>query len=89
MLRITLEESRVYQDAKVEGREEGIVLGERKLVISLLNHKLGKIPQALLTKIEALSLEQLEELSKALLDFSTVANLQQWLNSRPKPAEQE
>ena len=85
MLRITLEESRVYQDAKVEGREEGIVLGERKLVIRQLNHKVGKIPQALLTKIETLSLEQLEELSEALLDFSTVANLEQWLNSRTKP----
>jgi len=91
MLGISLEESRVYQDAKVEGRVEGrvegIVLGERKLVIRQLNRKLGKIPQAVLTKIEALSLEQLEELSEALLDFSTVANLEQWLQRKLKPVE--
>jgi predicted transposase/invertase (TIGR01784 family) len=87
MLGISLEESRVYKDAKVEGREEGIVLGERKLVIRQLNRKLGKLSKALLAKVETLSLEQLEELSEALLGFSTVANLEQWLNSRPKPVE--
>jgi len=91
MLGISLEESRVYQDAKVEGREEGrvegIILGERKLVIRQLNRKLGKIPQPVLTKIEGLSLEQLEELSDALLNFSTVANLEAWLKARPKPVE--
>ncbi len=77
------------EEGRVEGRVEGIVLGERKLVIRQLNRKLGKIPQAVLTKIEALSLEQLEELSEALLDFSTVANLEQWLQRKLKPVEQE
>jgi len=81
MLRNILEESRVYQDAKIDG---GIAIVSRQL-----NRKLGKLSEAIITKIEALSLEQLEELSEALLDFSTVANLEQWLQSRPKPAEQE
>jgi predicted transposase/invertase (TIGR01784 family) len=85
MLGISIEESRVYQDAKVEG----IVLGERKLVTRLLNRKVGKLSKPLLTKVEALSLEQLEELSEALLEFSTVANLEEWLNSRPLPVEQQ
>ncbi len=84
MLGIKLEESRVYQDAKVEGRiEEG-----RSLVIRLLNRKVGKLSQPLLTKIEELSLEQLEELGEALLNFSSLINLEQWLQSRPKLIDQ-
>jgi predicted transposase YdaD len=85
MLGIRLEESRVYQDAKVEGRVEE----RRSLVIRLLNRKVGKLSKPLLTKVEALSLEQLEELSEALLNFSTVANLEEWLKARPKTVEQE
>jgi Domain of unknown function (DUF4351) len=33
-------------------------------------------------KIRALSLEQLETLGEALLDFTTIADLNQWLNSQ-------
>ncbi len=80
MLGIKLEESRIYQDAKVEGRvEEG-----QSLIIRQLNRKVGKLSQPLLTKIEALSLEQLEDLGEDLLNFSSLANLEQWLQSRPK-----
>jgi predicted transposase/invertase (TIGR01784 family) len=80
MLGISLEESRVYQDAKVEG--------EISLIIRQLKCKLSKLPETLIAKIEALSLEQVEELGEELLDFSKVADLEQWLASRPKPVEQ-
>jgi len=81
MLGITLEESRFYQDAKVEGAVS--------LVTSLLNYKLGKLPDAVTPKIEVLSLKQLEELGKALFNFSNITDLEQWLNSRPKPVGQD
>ncbi len=81
MLGIRLEESRVYKDAKIN---EAIILVTRQL-----NRKVGKLSQPLLTKIEALSLEQLEELSDALLEFSTVVNLEQWLNTIPNLVESE
>jgi len=81
MLGITLEESRFYQDAKVEGAVS--------LVTSLLNYKLGKLPDAVTPKIEVLSLKQLEELGKALFNFSNITDLEQWLNSRPKPVRQD
>jgi predicted transposase/invertase (TIGR01784 family) len=87
MLEISLEESRVYRDAKTEGLIQGRTEEGRSLVTRQLNRKIGKLPQAVLTKIEALSLEQLEELSEALLDFSTVANLQQWLKNRQKSVD--
>jgi predicted transposase YdaD len=83
MLGISLEESRVYQDAKVEGREEGRIEEGRSIVTRQLNRKLGKLPATTIPKIKELSLEQLEELTDALLDFSSVTDLQTWLQNRP------
>jgi len=79
MLGISLEESRVYKDAKIEQT--------MSLIIRQLNRKLGKLPEIILPKIKELSLEQLEELSDALLDFSSIGNLQLWLQNRPTQAE--
>jgi len=87
MLGISLEESRVYQDAKVEGREEGRIEEARSLIIRQLTCKVGKMSKSLVTKIEQLPLEQLEELGEALLYFSSTVNLEQWLQSRPKSVE--
>ncbi|MEH1834818.1 MAG: Rpn family recombination-promoting nuclease/putative transposase [Nostoc sp.] len=81
MLRLNLEEPRAILEAKEEGREEGKVEGERKVVLRLLNRRVGNIPDALLSQIQGLSVEQLEALGDALLDFSTLADLEGWLQS--------
>ncbi|MBD2693592.1 DUF2887 domain-containing protein [Anabaena catenula] len=77
MLGLNLEEPRAIRDAK----EEGIVKGERSLVLRQLNRRLGTIPDGLLSQIQALSVEQVEALGEALLDFSTLADLEEWLKS--------
>jgi hypothetical protein len=42
---------------------------------------LGEIPQNLTETIQNLSVEQLENLGEALLDFESQTDLIQWLNS--------
>jgi predicted transposase/invertase (TIGR01784 family) len=79
MLGINLEESRVYKEAKIEQTIS--------LITRLLNRKIGKLPEEVKPKIEELSLEQLEDLGEALLNFSSIVNLEQWLKARPKPVE--
>ncbi|MEH2244496.1 Rpn family recombination-promoting nuclease/putative transposase [Nostoc sp.] len=79
MLGLNLEEPRAILEAKEEGREEGKVEGERKVVLRLLNRRVGNIPDAFLSQIQELSVEQLEALGDALLDFSTLADLERWL----------
>lgn len=79
MLGITFEETRFYQDIKQEGREEGREQGERSLVLRLLTKRVGELPQALRSHLETLSLEQLENLGEALLDFNSLEDLQSWL----------
>ncbi|BAY90146.1 DUF4351 domain-containing protein [Tolypothrix sp. PCC 7601] len=76
MLGITLRETRVYREIKEEGREEG----EKSLVLRLLARRVGELPQDVSQQVEALSLEQLENLGEALLDFTSMADLDAWFN---------
>jgi predicted transposase/invertase (TIGR01784 family) len=75
---VELQETRVYQEGRQEGRQEG----ERSLILKLLTRKIGMIPPETQSQIEALSLEQLEALGEALLDFSQSADLETWLQQR-------
>ncbi len=71
------------------GKLKGQIEGEQKVILRQLNRRIGELQPSVIEQIHKLPVEQLEELAEALLDFSTVVNLQQWLNSRPKPVEQE
>jgi predicted transposase/invertase (TIGR01784 family) len=78
-----MRESVIYQDILREGREEGREEGqkrERSLVLRQLTRKVGELPQDVLKQIESLSLEQLENLGEALLDFQEMNDLEAWLN---------
>lgn len=79
MLGITLEQTRVYQEAKQEGREEGREEGERSIILRQLNRRVGEFPESVRVKINTLSITQLESLGEALLDFSNLSDLETWL----------
>lgn len=74
MLGITLKETRVYQEIKEEAEQR-----ERSLILRLLTRRVGELPQEVRSSVENLSLEKLENLSEALLDFGSIADLQLWL----------
>lgn len=77
MLGITLKETRVYREIKEEGREQG----ERSLILRQLTRRVGELPTDVRSRIETLSLEQLENLGEALLDFHRMADLLAWLEA--------
>ena len=79
MLGLDLEEPRAIREAKEQGREQEAV----SLVMRQLNRRLGIISQDLLSQVQLLSLSQIETLGEDLLDFTTVNDLQQWLQSHP------
>ncbi|MHC5730120.1 MAG: DUF4351 domain-containing protein, partial [Nostoc sp.] len=70
------------EQAKEEGRQEGRQEGEQDLIVRLLNRRIGEIDASLIERIKGLSIEQLENLGEALLDFSSVADLETWLNQQ-------
>ncbi|MEH2041399.1 DUF4351 domain-containing protein [Nostoc sp.] len=70
------------QEGRQEGREEGRQEGKEDLILRLLNRRIGEIDASLIGRIKGLSIEQLENLGEALLDFSSVADLETWLNQQ-------
>jgi predicted transposase YdaD len=72
-----IKQTRVYQEAKEEGRQEEAVL----MLQRMLSKRFGKINDRRLENINSLSLEQLEDLGEALLDFNDITDLDNWLKS--------
>jgi hypothetical protein len=72
-------EQRGIQKGSQEGKQEGVQEGERSLIFRQLTRRLGAIPVEAESQIQTLSLEQLEALGEALLDFSTLTDLETWL----------
>jgi predicted transposase YdaD len=59
--------------------EQGIERGERSLILRQLNRQVGEVPESVRSRVAALSISQLEELGEALLDFTSLADLEAWL----------
>jgi hypothetical protein len=55
--------------------------GQRAIVCLLLEQKVGQLPDALSDRISSLSLNQLSVLAIALLNFNSVDDLKQWLDT--------
>ncbi len=71
-----MRESVIYQEIRAEGKQEG----EASLVLRLLRKRIGQVAPDLEKRIQGLSIEELEDLGEALLDFATEADLVNWLN---------
>lgn len=68
-----MQESVIYQSIL---QEEALTLIRRQL-----NRKVGAVPAEVQAQIQGLSRSQLEELGEALLDFSALADLVNWLQT--------
>ena len=66
--------------AKQEGLQDGLEK-EQRLIIRLLNRRIGEIDSLLVQKVQQLSVEKLEELGEALLDFTSITDLETWLKN--------
>jgi len=76
-----LKQTRVYQEAKQEGIQEGRQDGEMILLIRQLSKRFGKLKDIYIENINSLNIEQLEKLGEALLDFVDINDLETWLES--------
>jgi predicted transposase YdaD len=77
MMRKLREEGRTIgrEEGRSVGREEGLA----EAALRLLTRRFGSLDATIQTQIGALSVEQLRLLTDALLDFTTPADVQQWL----------
>lgn len=70
-----MRESVIYQDIL---QEEALSLATR-----LLQRRVGTVPPALILHIQSLPLMQVEDLIEALLDFTSLQDLETWLAQHP------
>jgi len=87
-----MQESVIYQDilqkgehrgerrGVLRGERRGRRLGEGRTITRQLKHRFGEIDELLIKRIKNLTIKQLDDLAAALLDFSQVGDLVNWLN---------
>jgi hypothetical protein len=86
-LQVFEEERKVTYVTNAErfGIEKGVIQGAvqeaRSLIFRLLSRRVGVLSSEVRSQVESLPLEQLESLGEALLDFSSAADLDEWLRS--------
>lgn len=69
------------QEGRQEGRQEGLIEGQTALILRQIARRTGEIQPEIQTRIQQLSLEQLEDLGEILLDFTSQEDLIAWLES--------
>ncbi|MBE9175098.1 DUF2887 domain-containing protein [Synechocystis salina LEGE 06155] len=85
--KMDITQSRFYQEIIQEGLEKGRQKGHQEgrqnealtLVLRLLNRRLGVLPVVQVERIQKLSIDELEDLGEALLDFTEMADLEMYL----------
>jgi predicted transposase/invertase (TIGR01784 family) len=86
MLGIELEQTRVYREAEEKGNVKGRQEEAQGLILRQLNRRVGNVSSDLEARVKTLPLMQLEELGEALLDFSQMNDLVDWLDMNRSPA---
>ena len=91
MLGITLKQTRVYQEIKEEIEDEVRQKAEQEAKAVMANaicrqlaKRLGELSHEIRSSISALPLPALADLSDALLDFTSLADLSSWLEAQQK-----
>jgi predicted transposase YdaD len=68
-----------FEQGMQQGVQQGVQQGELTLILRLLTCRVGGISPDIEAQIRTLSLNQLETLGEALLDFSQSSDLDDWL----------
>jgi predicted transposase YdaD len=83
-----MRESVIYQDILAEGEVIGEAKGlerglqqERALVVRQLTKKLGNLTPKIQSRVNSLAIDRVESLGEALLDFTTLADLERFLDT--------
>jgi predicted transposase/invertase (TIGR01784 family) len=80
-----MQQSVIYQEWKEEffqeGRQEGAMREAQAIILRQLSRRVGSLSLKNRSQVESLSLEQLESLGEALLDFSNSTDLDDWLRT--------
>jgi hypothetical protein len=80
-VKIGATQKEAIMQATTSWEEKGIEKERRSLISLLLQQKVGKLPDTLSDRVSTLALDQLSTLAIALLNFSSIDDLSNWLNA--------
>jgi len=69
------------------GERIGYERGQQELVLRQLQRRVGELPEEVKKQVQSLSLQDLEALGEALLDFTTIDDLLNWLQQHLNETE--
>ncbi len=79
---MTIERSMTYiTTGERIGYERGKVEEGKRLILRLLQKRVGALPEDLSTSVQSLNVTQLETLGEALLDFTGIEDLVHWVEA--------
>ena len=70
-----------HRQGHKEGHKEGLKEGASLMALQFLNKSIGPLTKTLESRIQNLDSEQLKSLGNSLMDFKTIEDLENWLNS--------
>ncbi|MBE9194588.1 DUF4351 domain-containing protein [Synechocystis sp. LEGE 06083] len=68
---------------------QGIECGQKSLLLKQIKHRFGELDEVNLTRIDTLTVPQLEQLGEVLLDCSDFTELKQWLAAQAGTPERK
>jgi predicted transposase/invertase (TIGR01784 family) len=80
-INLDIRTTQFYKDVFFEGKIEGKMEGEKKVILNLLKHRFGELSDTLVIHIKDLNTNQLDYLSEKLLDFKQLDELVNWLRN--------
>jgi hypothetical protein len=70
---------------KEEGIREGIREGSQQVVFRQLRRRWGELPPRMVARLQALPVQEIEDLAEALWDFTSLADVEKWLGGERTP----
>ncbi|MGO8673891.1 MAG: DUF4351 domain-containing protein [Capsulimonadaceae bacterium] len=62
------------------GIEQGVLRGQQRVLHRLLARHIGELPPSVAARVDTLTSDQLEELSEAMFDLNSYADVEAWLS---------
>jgi hypothetical protein len=72
-------ERRATMELTTSWEEKGRAEGKEQMVLRMIGRRFGDVPAAVSDRIDRLSADKLDDLGVALFDFSSIADVDQWL----------
>ena len=78
-------EKHMYKELTTSWKEEGMLEESQHIVFRQLRRRWGELPPRMIAQVQALPVQEVENLAEALWDFTSLADVEKWLGGERTP----